>query len=95
VTLSDGTYVLGREESLAIRVPFASVSRRHARITVGGGAVTVEDLASKNGTFLREKRLTAPALLRNGDTLVIGKIRISVSLSMPSTETAVPVTRPD
>lgn len=95
VTLKEGTYVLGREESLPIRVPFPSVSRRHARITIGGGAVTVEDLAGKNGTFLRERRLTAPTLLRNGDTLVTGKVQISVRLSMPSTETAVPVGRPD
>jgi len=94
VTLTDGTYLLGRDESLPIRVPFPSVSRRHARITIGGGVVTVEDLASKNGTFLRDRRLTAPALLRNGDTLITGTIRIRVRLSMPSTETAVPVGRP-
>jgi FHA domain len=95
VTLKDGTYLLGREESLPIRVPVSSVSRRHARLTIAGGAVTVEDLASKNGTFLRDKRLTAPTLLRNGDTLVTGTVRIRVHLSMPSTETAVPVGRPD
>jgi len=95
VTLTEGIYLLGREESLPIRVPFPSVSRRHARITIGGGAVTVEDLASKNGTFLRDTRLTAPTLLRNGDTLVAGKVRIRVRLSMPSTETAVPVGQPD
>jgi DNA-binding winged helix-turn-helix (wHTH) protein len=93
VTLADGTYLLGRDESLPIRVPFPSVSRRHARITIGGGVVTVEDLASKNGTFLRDARLTAPTLLRNGDTLITGTVRISVRLSMPSTETAVPAGR--
>jgi len=94
VTLTDGTYLLGRDESLPIRVPFPSVSRRHARITIGGGVVTVEDLASKNGTFLRDRRLTTPMLLRNGDTLITGTVRISVHLSMPSTETAVPAGRP-
>lgn len=94
MTLEEGTYLLGREESLPIRVAFHSVSRRHARITIAGGAVTVEDLASKNGTFLRDERLTAPTLLRNGDTLIAGTVRISVRLSIPSTETAVPVGRP-
>jgi len=94
VTLTDGTYLLGRDESLPIRVPLPSVSRRHARITLGGGVATVEDLASKNGTFLREQRLTAPALLRNGDTLIAGTVRINVRVSMPSTETAVPVGPP-
>ncbi len=95
VMLKEGTYLLGREESLPIRVPSPSVSRRHARITIGGAAVTVEDLASKNGTFLRGKRLTAPTLLQNGDKLIAGTVRISVRLSMPSTETAVPIGRPD
>jgi len=95
VTLKEGTYLLGREESLPIRVPFSSVLRRHARLTIAGGAVTVEDLASKNGTFLRSKRLTAPTLLRNGDTLVTGTERIRVHLSLPSTETAAPIVRPD
>jgi len=94
VTLKEGTYLLGRDESVPIRVPLQSVSRRHARITIGGGAVTVEDLATKNGTFLRDERLTAPTRLRNGDTLIAGTVRIRVQLSTASTETAVPVWRP-
>ena len=93
VTLQEGTYLLGREESLPIRVLFHSVSRRHARIAIAGGAVTVEDLGSKNGVFLRDKRLTAPTLLRDGDMLLIGSVRIKVRLSETSTETAVPAGR--
>ena len=95
VCLKAGIYVLGREASLPICVPFPSVSRRHARVTIAGGAATVEDLASKNGTFLRDKRLTAPTLLRNGDLLGAGSVRIRVRLSVISTETAVPLARAD
>jgi hypothetical protein len=90
VTLKEGSYLLSREESLPIRVPFRSVSRRHAQIVVAGGTVTVEDLASKNGTFLRDKRLVAPALLHDGDTLLIGSVRIKIRLSETSTETVAP-----
>jgi len=93
VSLQEGTYLLGREESLPIRLPFPSVSRRHARMAIGGGAVTVEDLASKNGVFIRDKRLTAPMLLRDGDLLLIGSVRIRVRLSETSTDTAVPAGR--
>jgi hypothetical protein len=88
-SLQDGIYLVGREESLPVHLPFKSVSRRHARVAIAGGAVTVEDLASKNGVFLRDKRVTAPTQLRDGDLLLIGSVRIKVRLSELSTETAV------
>jgi pSer/pThr/pTyr-binding forkhead associated (FHA) protein len=53
VSLHDGENVIGREEDAAAWIESASVSRRHARIVVSGGTATLEDLGSKNGTFLR------------------------------------------
>jgi pSer/pThr/pTyr-binding forkhead associated (FHA) protein len=40
---------------------------------VTGGEAVLEDLGSKNGTFLRERRLEAPAALRDGDTFRLGR----------------------
>ena len=34
---------------------------------------TIEDLASKNGTFVGERRLDAPTALRDGDRLRLGR----------------------
>jgi pSer/pThr/pTyr-binding forkhead associated (FHA) protein len=48
------------------------VSRRHARIVADGGRFTLEDLGSKNGTYLREQRLKAAAALEDGDAFRLG-----------------------
>jgi pSer/pThr/pTyr-binding forkhead associated (FHA) protein len=50
------------------------VSRRHARIVVAGQAASLEDLGSKNGTFLRGKRISEPEPLRHGDEICLGRV---------------------
>ncbi len=58
------------------------VSRQHARLLFKEGQVYVEDLGSVNGTILNGHRLLAylPEPLNDGDTLVLGRLRIDVSL---------------
>jgi serine phosphatase RsbU (regulator of sigma subunit) len=51
----------------------AAVSRAHARVSLLGGEVVVEDLGSTNGTFVDEQRLTQPAALRDGSLLRVGQ----------------------
>ena len=70
--LAPGENVLGRDEDVAARIDAPGVSRRHARIVVTDGNATLEDLGSKNGTFLKGQRLEAPALLEDGDTFRLG-----------------------
>jgi DNA-binding winged helix-turn-helix (wHTH) protein len=77
LVLSDGENVVGRAEDLAARVDGPGVSRRHARIQVRAGRATIEDLASKNGTFVNGARVETPRVLRDGDTIGLGR---SVSL---------------
>jgi DNA-binding winged helix-turn-helix (wHTH) protein len=71
-SLGQGQNVLGRVEDGAVFVDEASVSRRHARIVVDGEKATLEDLGSRNGTWLGTRRLTAPAPLGDGDTFRLG-----------------------
>lgn len=71
--LPEGESVVGREEDVAVRIEKAGVSRHHARITVGGGEVTIEDLGSKNGTFVAEERISAPRRLKGGDVIRLGR----------------------
>jgi pSer/pThr/pTyr-binding forkhead associated (FHA) protein len=52
-----GEAVLGREEGLAVTLPFEEVSRQHARISWDGKSHWLEDLASTNGTFLNGRRV--------------------------------------
>lgn len=71
--LGEGEHVLGREEGLALRIESRGVSRHHARLVVRGGQATLEDLASKNGTFVAEKRLLGPRVLADGDVIRLGR----------------------
>jgi DNA-binding winged helix-turn-helix (wHTH) protein len=71
--LMEGENVIGRGEEVEVRIDVDGVSRRHARIVADGGRFTLEDLGSKNGTYLREQRLEGPAALENGDAFRLGR----------------------
>jgi DNA-binding winged helix-turn-helix (wHTH) protein len=73
--LAMGESVVGRDPNLAVSLEGATVSRRHARLMVTNDGTTIEDVGSKNGTFLGEERVTGPVQLTNGDVLHIGKVR--------------------
>jgi DNA-binding winged helix-turn-helix (wHTH) protein len=70
--LRPGENVLGRDEDVTVRIDAPGVSRHHARIVVTEDQATLEDLGSKNGTYLRGERLKAPAVLADGDALRLG-----------------------
>jgi DNA-binding winged helix-turn-helix (wHTH) protein len=72
ISLAEGENVLGRGAEAAVRVDLGRVSRRHARIVVAGGRAVLEDLGSKNGTFLRGQRIEGPADLADGDEIGVG-----------------------
>jgi DNA-binding winged helix-turn-helix (wHTH) protein len=71
--LQPGDNLLGRSGEASVRIDAPGVSRRHARIVVTDDGATIEDLASKNGTFVGERRLDAPAVLHDGDRLRLGR----------------------
>lgn len=56
------------------------VSRLHASLRVQRGQVTVVDLGSANGTRVNGKKIYphAPHILKNGDVLTLGKLKIEV-----------------
>ena len=72
--LREGENVLGRDEPAALRLNQPGVSRQHARIVVRGDQATLEDLGSKNGTFLREERIAGAMPLRDGDIFRLGRL---------------------
>ena len=76
-TLAAGPNTLGREPSADIRIDAAGVSRRHALIVVLDEEVTLEDLGSKNGTFVNGARVTGPTRLGDGTEFQIGSIPIT------------------
>jgi DNA-binding winged helix-turn-helix (wHTH) protein len=78
--LMEGENVIGRGEEVAVRIDVDGVSRRHARIVADGGRFTLEDLGSKNGTYLREQRLEGPAALEDGDAFRLGRTMLAFSV---------------
>jgi predicted component of type VI protein secretion system len=75
--LPDGEHVIGREPDLALFLDAPSVSRHHARLTVSGDEATLEDLGSKNGTFVGDRRLDSAARLGDGDVIRIGSVELT------------------
>jgi DNA-binding winged helix-turn-helix (wHTH) protein len=78
IALREGENLLGREPDAAVWIDVYSVSRRHARIVVSGDQATLEDLGSKNGTFLKGEAVTRPTALSDGDRLRIGTVEMTV-----------------
>ena len=68
------TLIIGREDTCGYVLPdrMEGASRQHARVTVEGGIVFIEDLNSANGTFLNGKKIQR-APLRPGDRVRFGK----------------------
>lgn len=74
VALAQGENLLGRVEEGVAWLESPTVSRRHARLVVDGEQVLLEDLDSKNGTFVRGQRITEPTPLVSGDTFRVGRV---------------------
>lgn len=66
--------ILGREPGKPGSIDDASVSRRHARLTWNASGLHLEDLGSKNGTYVRGERVTGPVALKDGDEVRLGLV---------------------
>jgi DNA-binding winged helix-turn-helix (wHTH) protein len=91
--LLEGENVIGREPDVAIPCNFPGVSRYHARICVSMGEATLEDLGSKNGTFVQGQRVTS-ARLSNGDEIRLGSVTLIFQMAPPLGETETVTTEP-
>jgi pSer/pThr/pTyr-binding forkhead associated (FHA) protein len=69
--------IIGRAIESDIVVVDKRVSREHARIRREGRKLLLEDLGSTNGTCLNQQRVTAPAILRDGDRLLVGDVQFT------------------
>jgi DNA-binding winged helix-turn-helix (wHTH) protein len=92
--LEQGPNIIGRTAEAEICIDRTEVSRCHARVFVAGTTATIEDLGSKNGTYVNGARLEQPTLLNNGDEIWIGRsvarLRFLVEGEPTMTEKTVP-----
>ena len=73
--LTNGVNTIGREPTCAVCINDPSVSRGHARIVIGDGRATLEDLNSKNGTQVMGQVIKAATVLNDGDELEFGHVK--------------------
>ncbi|HEX6100051.1 MAG TPA: FHA domain-containing protein [Thermoanaerobaculia bacterium] len=76
IPLRAGENVIGRDPRDAVVIHAPDVSRHHAKVTVAGATVTLEDLGSKNGTYLGTTRITGATEVQPGDEILIGTTRL-------------------
>jgi predicted component of type VI protein secretion system len=80
VAVSGDKFIIGRGESCNLRPKSESVSRKHCILVMRDNRLLVQDLASRNGTFVNEKRLPTDKakVLQSGDKLRVGKLEFDV-----------------
>ena len=90
VPLAEGNNIVGRGVDASVWIDASGVSRHHAKIVVRQGEAMLEDLGSKNGTYIAGHRVTTPHRLANGDQIRLGSVVITFRVPEPpgSTETS-------
>ncbi len=81
--------IIGRHPSCDIMLPDRQISREHARIFHTADGFFIEDLGSKNGTYVNGEAVTQPRRLDESDVVQIG---LAYKLSFVGAEGTVPLT---
>jgi DNA-binding winged helix-turn-helix (wHTH) protein len=88
ISLVPGENVLGRDRQAVAWIDDTSVSRRHARILIRKGSARLEDLQSKNGTYLSGARIDEPVELHDGDVIRLGSASLTFRVFSAAGSTA-------
>ncbi len=80
IGISTEKFLIGRSESCQLRPKSESVSRKHCIIVLKDNRVLIQDLKSRNGTYVNDKRLPTDKakVLKAGDELRIGKLMFEI-----------------
>lgn len=78
VSFRGDTMEAGRDPQCGIPLDFPTVSWRHARLTRTPAGILVEDLGSRNGTYLNGVRVTGKVLARPGQEIGLGSVRFEL-----------------
>ncbi len=84
IPLEGRSVVLGRHPDCDIVLDSSSVSRQHARLVVDEGTYYVEDLRSRNGTYVNGQAVVDRQVLRDNDELAICDMVFSFHLAPPT-----------
>lgn len=73
-----GPIIVGRSPGADIVIGAGFVSGRHARFSLMGQNLFVEDMGSTNGTAVNGKTIGEPSALKNNDVVNVGDVAIRV-----------------
>lgn len=79
VRLTLGENLIGRDPAADICIDAPRVSRRHARVVVENGGVRLDDLGSKNGTFVDGSRVDGRVELPIGAEIRLGSFVLTLT----------------
>ncbi len=88
ITLKHGKILIGRAEECDIRPLGEEVSRRHCAVVAEGDGLTVQDLKSRNGTYVNGVRIAAKVTAADGDVIRVGPLELKVSCVVPAAANA-------
>jgi DNA-binding winged helix-turn-helix (wHTH) protein len=82
-----GENIVGRDEKASVRLDDPTVSRHHAKIVTDGQSAVLEDLGSKNGTFIGGRPVRKPVPLTSGVQLAFGSVQMRYRSFSPDSST--------
>jgi pSer/pThr/pTyr-binding forkhead associated (FHA) protein len=74
IAVPQGQFTIGRDEEADFQPPSDLASRRHCVLHFSGGEIVVEDLGSRNGTFVNGERVEGKQSAGHGSSLRIGRL---------------------
>lgn len=89
--LRDGRNVIGRDPTAHVKLDSASASRSHASVTVTGDDASLQDLGSRNGTYLNGEKIETARSLRAGDEIRIAGFAIRFQTAPGSARATAPL----
>jgi hypothetical protein len=77
----EGDVVIGRDPACAVCLPPMFVSGRHARLEFSGGRWWIQDLGSRNKTYINGKEVPvdSPVPTSLGDEITVAGIKLQLS----------------
>lgn len=82
IKISVPEFIIGRGEGAHLRPGSDMVSRKHCSIKVADGKVTINDLGSRNGSFVNGQKITEPHEAKSGDRIKIGKLQFELLIDL-------------
>lgn len=74
VPIKKNSFIIGRSKEASLRAGSEAISRKHCVLKQTESGTTVQDLGSRNGTYVNDEKIDGVRKLENGDRLKVGPL---------------------